>query len=239
MTRQTPPDSEFIISFLTLRKAIGIIGILMPIVVRALAYFHDGIPSNESVSAYYYTVSRDVFVGALFATGVFLFCYRGPDVQDNVLTNIAGVCAVAIGLFPTDPTYHPVVTERLKALPDQTCYKALFDPHCYTSAGTPGYHIYVVVPFFLLISYLTLFRFTKPSRPNVTDRKRKRNKIYVACGLVMFASLVAIVVLKWLSRDNPIYVPETIAIVAFGVAWLTKGQAIMGDINPAPGEAAR
>ena len=239
MTQPIPPDSELVISFLTLRKAIGYLGIAMPIVVRLVAYLLEKIPSNDSISAYYYTVSRDVFVGTLFAIGVFLFCYRGQARQDNVLTNVAGLCAVAIGLLPTDPTYHPVITERLKALPDQTCFNALFDPNCYSSAGPTGYHIYVVVPFFLLISYLTLFRFTKPSGPVVTDRKRKRNKIYVACGLIMFASLVAIVVLKVLSRDNPIYVPETIAIVAFGIAWLTKGQAIMGDINPAPEESAR
>jgi hypothetical protein len=239
MTQPNPPDSELVVSFLTLRKAIGIIGIAMPIVVRALAYLYEGIPSNDSISAYYYTVSRDVFVGTLFAIGVFLFCYRDRSRQDNILTNVAGLCAVAIGLFPTDPKFHPVVTERLKALPDQTCYKALFDPNCYTSAGEPGYHIYVVVPFFLIISYLTLFRFTKPGPHGYTDRKKKRNRIYVACGIVMFASLGVIVLLKGLSRDNPIYVPETVAIIAFGIAWLTKGHTIMGDRNPAGEEGAR
>jgi hypothetical protein len=35
-------------------------------------------------------------VGILAATGVFLFCYRGPDKQDNILTNVAGLCAVSI-----------------------------------------------------------------------------------------------------------------------------------------------
>jgi hypothetical protein len=59
---------------------------------------------------------RDVFVGTLFATGVFLFCYRGPDRQDNVLTNIAGGAAIAIGLFPMDPAYHHVILEKFPAL---------------------------------------------------------------------------------------------------------------------------
>lgn len=239
MTRPIPPGSELIVSFLTLRKAIGYIGIAMPIVVRIGAYFLEQIPSNESISAYYYTVMRDVFVGTLFMIGVFLFCYRDQSRQDNVLTNIAGLCAVAGGLFPTDPTYHPVITERLKALPDQTCYKALFDPNCYSSAGPTGYHIYPVAAFFLIISYLTLFRFTKPGPHGYTHRKKWRNRIYVACGIIMFASLGVIVLLKWLSREYPIYVPETVAIVAFGIAWLTKGHAIMGDREPAPVESAR
>ena len=85
-----PLDNEFVISYFKLRKAIGVLGLLMPILVRLGAWWREGILSNESISAYYYTSMRDVFVGIMVATGVFLFCYRGPDRQDNILTNIAG-----------------------------------------------------------------------------------------------------------------------------------------------------
>src|SRR5215510_8115997 len=138
MNAQTIPNSEFIISFQTLRKAIGYLGISMPIIVRLGAYYFEGIPSNESISAYYYTVMRDVFVGTLFAIGVFLFCYRGPNTQDNVLTNIAGACAVAIGLFPTEPIYHPVILERFPQILTSACYRNI---------GPLGFHIYFVAAF--------------------------------------------------------------------------------------------
>lgn len=215
-----PLDNEFVISYFTLRKAIGWLGLLMPIIVRLGARVLEGIPSNESISAYYYTSMRDVFVGTLAAIGVFLFCYRGPDKQDNVVTNIAGLCAVGIGLFPTERIYHPLIVQR---------FANVLSPECYSNHGPLGYHIYIVAAFFLLISYLTIFRFSKQSQPYLTKQKLSRNKIYVACGIVMVVMLVAIVAIKAVNRQSSIFWPETIAIVAFGIAWLTKGQAILKD----------
>jgi hypothetical protein len=45
----------------------------------------------------------------------------------------------------------------------------------------------------------------------------------------MVAMLIAIVALKAINKDLPIFWPETIAIVAFGIAWLVKGQTILKD----------
>jgi hypothetical protein len=215
-----PLDNEFVISYFTLRKAIGWLGLLMPIIVRLGARVLEGIPSNESISAYYYTSMRDVFVGTLAAIGVFLFCYRGPDKRDNIVTNIAGLCAVGIGLFPTERIYHPLIVQR---------FANVLSPDCYSNHGPLGFHIYIVAAFFLLISYLTIFRFKKQSRPYLTKQKLSRNKIYVVCGIVMVVMLVAIVAIKAINRQSSIFWPETVAIVAFGIAWLTKGQAILKD----------
>lgn len=220
MSTQNPLNGELVISYLTLRKAIGYLGILMPIIVRLGAYLFEGIPSNDSISAYYYTGMRDVFVGTLFANGVFLFCYRGPDTQDNVLTNIAGLSAVAIGLFPMDPAYNKIILER---------FPAINDPGCYQNHGVLGYHIYVVATFFAILSYLAIFRFTKSNQPQITKQKKSRNKVYIVCGIVMLISLGAIVLIKATGKTSSIFWPETVAIVAFGIAWLTKGQAILKD----------
>jgi uncharacterized membrane protein YidH (DUF202 family) len=218
MNPQPPFDNEFVISFFTLRKAIGWLGLLLPIIVRWGAKLVEKIPSHDSISAYYYTSMRDEFVGILAAVGVFLFCYRGPDKQDNILTNIAGLCAIGIGLLPTEPIYHDLIATRFDT-----------SANCYSNHGPLGLHIYVVAAFFLIISYLAIFRFPKPSRPVITKQKLSRNKIYRACGIVMVVMLVAIVAIKANSMRQSIFWPETIAIVAFGVAWLTKGQAILKD----------
>ena len=45
----------------------------------------------------------------------------------------------------------------------------------------------------------------------------------------MVVMLFAIVGIKGVSMQTSIFWPETIAIVAFGIAWLTKGQAILKD----------
>lgn len=220
MAPRNPLDAELIVSYLTLRKAVGYIGLLMPILVRVGAHFFEQIPSNTSISAYYYTSMRDVFVGALAAIGVFLFCYRGPDTQDNVLTNIAGACAIAIGLLPTEPEYHPLILSKFPQLLTDACYR---------NHGPLGFHIYVVGAFFLIISYLTIFRFTKPTQPHVTNRKKSRNKVYIACGIVMVICIVLVVIIKLRDFAASIFWPETVAIVAFGIAWLTKGHAILQD----------
>ncbi|HET7287762.1 MAG TPA: hypothetical protein VFI71_09845, partial [Pyrinomonadaceae bacterium] len=209
----------FIISFFKLRKAIGLLGLLMPLLVRFGAWLLERIPSHDSISAYYYTSMRDVFVGVLAATGVFLFCYRGPERQDNILTNIAGLCAIGIALFPTEPIYHPLISERYNTT----------SLECYSNHGPLGFHIYAVAAFFLIISYLAICRFPLRSRPELTKQKLKRNWIYRICGVVMIVMLILIVVIKAIAPTKSIFLPETIAIVAFGVAWLVKGQAILKD----------
>jgi hypothetical protein len=45
----------------------------------------------------------------------------------------------------------------------------------------------------------------------------------------MVVMLIAIVAMKAINKDQSIFWPETIAIVAFGIAWLVKGQAILKD----------
>ena len=43
MAPRHPLDAELIVSYLTLRKAIGYIGLLMPIIVRVGAYYFEQI----------------------------------------------------------------------------------------------------------------------------------------------------------------------------------------------------
>jgi hypothetical protein len=45
----------------------------------------------------------------------------------------------------------------------------------------------------------------------------------------MIASFLAVAGLKWRSPNASIFWPETVAIVAFAFAWLTKGEAILKD----------
>ena len=79
---------------------------------------------------------------------------------------------------------------------------------------------------------MALFRFTKPSQLPVTPEKKQRNKIYIACGIVMVASVLTIAYFDQVKRS--IFVPEAIAIASFGVAWLVKGQMVLADKVSAP-----
>lgn len=68
---------ELAVSYLFLRRAIGLIGALLPVVLPlgyALSTGHWRLLA--SMSSYYYSDMRNVFVGSLCAVGVFLICYR-------------------------------------------------------------------------------------------------------------------------------------------------------------------
>jgi hypothetical protein len=69
----------------------------------------------------------------------------------------------------------------------------------------------------------------------VTPRKRARNKVYIACGLAMIGSFLVIAYQKYAAPKASIFGAEAVAIAAFSLAWLTKGQAILGDTAPPRG----
>ena len=56
--------------------------------------------------------------------------------------------------------------------------------------------------------------------------KRRRDAVYLACGVVM------IVAVLWAASSvvthAPEFVPEVIAIEAFAISWLVKGEAQQG-----------
>ena len=56
-----------------------------------------------SLSAYYYTPARGVFVGALCALGANLIAYKGHSAEEDVLLNFSGLMAFVVALVPTAP----------------------------------------------------------------------------------------------------------------------------------------
>src|SRR5690242_13050097 len=71
-------EEAFWHSYLSIRRLAGFIGLLMPSVLvlyDAVSIHGSGIDIRSSVSAYYYSDARDVFVGCLFAVGVLLLTY--------------------------------------------------------------------------------------------------------------------------------------------------------------------
>jgi hypothetical protein len=57
---------------------------------------------QTSLSAYYYTPVRSVFVGSLVAIGVGLVALKGNTDWEDVLLNLAGACAPVVAFVPVD-----------------------------------------------------------------------------------------------------------------------------------------
>ena len=89
---------------------------------------------------------------------------------------------------------------------------------------------------FLTLASFSLFLFTKTApekRP--TPRKLKRNAVYRVCGYTILASILLIFVATrsqiadQVKQLDPVFWLESLAVVAFGVSWLTKGETILKD----------
>ena len=89
-------ENQLVISYTLLRQVVGWIGTLLPIVLLAGLAISSTQSRPDSMSGYYYTDMRNVFVGALCALGAFLGAYDGYDDLDRWITNIAGFCAVGV-----------------------------------------------------------------------------------------------------------------------------------------------
>ncbi len=176
---------------------------------------------QPSISAYYHTMMGDVFVGFLCAYAMFLFAYAGYDKWwDSHPANLAGFLAVGIALFPTG----------LDTLVTGCNMKAWY-------TNETIHHI-CAASFFLVLTYFSLFQFTKTHPGQVPQgQKIKRNRVYKICGYLMLACLV-LIALYWLwlddvfpqlSRIKPVFILESVALWAFGVSWLTKGDTIWAD----------
>ena len=89
MARGVPsPPQDNVVAYMTLRKVIGCVGLLMPIAVRVGAHVTEG-HAIDSISASYYTEMGDLFVSSLVLVGTFLACYRTPSWADTIVANAA------------------------------------------------------------------------------------------------------------------------------------------------------
>jgi len=198
-----------IISYLTLRTLIGMIGILLPILLPlGLLVFGDNTPIENSISDYYGTIMRNVFVGFLFVLGFYLFSYKGYD-NDTVYANLGGLFALGTALFP-------VVSEN-------STIKIL--------------HLVSASALFTVFAYFSLVIFRRGVAKNLqTAMKKKRNKIYLICGILIIVGIafggLSLVINKPMSYEyNLLFWGETLALWAFGYSWLVKGELFWKDIK--------
>jgi cytochrome bd-type quinol oxidase subunit 2 len=209
-------NNDLIISYKLLRKLIGAIGIFLPIILGIAMFFFDCENFiQDSISDYYGTQLRDVFVGFLFVLGFFLFSYKGYKTEgkgilynDNFYANLGGVFALGVALFPTTS-------------------------EC---SGIRAIHLTAAVLLFAVFTYFCLVIFRRGLAFSVqTKMKKVRNKFYFWCGVLIIifvvgAGLSFFVMDEETRRDtNVIFWCETFALWVFGGSWLIKGEAFLED----------
>ena len=208
-----------VVSYLSVRRAVGGLGLLLPVILGPVGWWLFGIEFQDNMSSYYHTALRDVFVGCMCAIGIFLFCYEGYDWIESWTANCGCLSAIGVALFPVDQGSTPLHQSSLV-----------------------GYlHIVSGGAFFLTLAFYSLYHFpiSNPDGREVEPHCAERNFVYRTSGVIILLSmlamgthlfLVTVDTQHWLNHYNFIFWMEWVAVWAFAAAWLTKGRAIFADI---------
>ncbi|CAM5645459.1 hypothetical protein BOQ63_009360 [Streptomyces viridifaciens] len=204
--RTTDPEQtvqdERTVSFL--RFGVGAIGVLLPPALPLGNWLASEVTGRStdgfwpaSMSAAYYTGTRNVFVGALCALGVFLVCYRF-DRRDDRWSTAAGLFALGVALCPTAPQ-DPTGLQRTVGV----------------------FHLVFAALLFVMLALFCLYSFRNPR----STQPARVGAAYLAAGVLILVALVAAAVagLSGFGADwavRPMYLCEWVATWAFGAAWI-------------------
>lgn len=232
------------VSYRWLRRAIGATGLALPLLVWGVRSAQTlNLTPLPSISDYYHSPVQYLFVTLLAAIAVLLFTYPGYDRDDDLAGTLAGVFAAGVVLCPTRPD--GAVGRAVQVL----------------SILHFGFAALMFAT--LAIFCLVLFRRTPADRkPDVEaldevsraasllsrrkvpvhGQKQRRNRVYCVCGWIIVGCIAGIAAYKaaqkmwpWLDHLQGVFVLETVALAAFGLAWMVKGEAILADQTPSPG----
>ena len=228
-------DDSSTLSYKELRAVVGVLAFALPVILIVGGIVIEGYSVQDSISSYYYTNLRGVFVGILFITGAFLFTYRPTKCYkdgsfDSVLGDFACIFAIGVALFPTDPT----VLSTLSAEVIESCTKVV--EVCSQEVIGKLHFVFAALYFITLIIFAG-FLFTKSDKPEgaMGTQKERRNRIYRWCAGIMAACIILIGIYSWrlegkydlLDYFKPVLVLETAAIWAFGISWFTKAEILI------------
>ena len=135
-----------------------------------------------SISAYYYTPARGVFVGALCALGANLIAYKGHSAEEDVLLNFSGLMAFVVALVPTEP--------------DGRC-----GPNAYTQTGPEiaaavRNNIWSLLVVALVAAAVVIW-LGRDSRRDPGRRRSTRSVVVsIACGTVVLGELALFLALR-------------------------------------------
>ncbi|HJQ35670.1 MAG TPA: hypothetical protein VKB93_00895 [Thermoanaerobaculia bacterium] len=208
-------------TYVNLRVGIGVIAAVLPLLLFAGGRL-TGIPGLlQSMSHYYYSDIRDIFVGAVVFAGVGLYLYKGFCRPENWALNLGGFLAVGVAMFPTGEGEEWTTVSVI--------------------------HSVCAVGMFLCIAYVSIFRATD-TLSLLDDEKiiARFRRTYRALGIGMIVSPLIAVVLNYGGTSFTFYV-EAAAVEMFAAYWLVKSYelsrtkadklALAGEVQAVP-EAA-
>lgn len=212
-------------SWLLMRFVVGLVGVALPFAVilgDVFVFPGEGPFPRDSLSAYYHSGVRDIFVGSLCVIGLFLITYMVFHYNpDNVVTIVAGLAAICVAFLPTSTDGRNVLTEAPTPLEMRFGEQNLSHIHAGAAA------------IFMILMTVMSWRFAarEGDRGNL-----KRRMLHRACAVIMAVFLVVkvafgIVGVDTLGGISVLLVTELACTFAFGISWLVKGGELITGIS--------
>jgi len=206
-----------------------VISFIMPFATALLSHFVGNSPYTLSISAYYYSVARDIFVMALAVGAVLLISYSGRDTSECVTATVAGIMALLIALFPMDRAVALIeLAIPPNPAPSETFVELLF-PNFH-----PVVHNTSASIFFSLTAVLCFLFARQPDarrrsggEPNLLNQvlagatdgvSNARSRPYILCGLIVVFGLLSALINSLAGWG--IYWTEVIMLFGFCLCWL-------------------
>jgi hypothetical protein len=228
------PNVLYARSYLLIRTVVGIVGILLPLVFILGEAFslRAGVHVRGSISAYYHTSMRDIFVGALCVVGLLLATYMAEQRKrpDWWLSLVAGIAVLGVVFFPTGRPHLADGAPLCGTTPEPVGCSPVQQQLGETLVAT--IHFACAAVFILSLAGICFyFAYRERSAGNVGVAWFQR-----ACGLVIVAAVAWVAVggvMHWdLGELTPLYLGEVASIWAFGGSWLMGSRDLWRRVVP-------
>ena len=199
----------------------------------------------DSVSQFYHLGSHSVFVAALATVGVLLAAYHGwreNSLIDRLLGGVAGIGALGVAFLPTPYLGKENTTQDFvcRGLSESL---AAFGPTNDIIPNVLTFHYLFAGVLFGILIYFCWFSFQRSTGGEDPNWKLVRNGTYRALAFIMAVAIAVIVATNFGSWNavtkpyHPTFWGETVALMAFGTAWLIRSRALLGYQNQSSGLA--
>lgn len=223
-------------SYLTIRIAVGVIGILLPVllILTEAVLLDDPVRIRGSISAYYHSPARDLLVAGLSVTGFLLITYMAGQRRtlDFALSTVAGVTVIGVAFVPTMRPGLVATDVRCGSTSPAPAGCSPVQQHLGETLTATIHFACAGIFIVSLAAIAFLFAYRETRFRGSAGRARTQ----AGCGLAILLAVAVVAIGE--SADirfgdlTPLYLGEVASILAFGVSWLLAASALFRGSGP-------
>ncbi len=219
-------------SYLAMRLVIGGLGVLLPIMlwIAEGPLLKGDWRIRDSLSAYYHSGARDIFVGVLCAVGLLLVTYMAGKLRslDFVLSTVAGIAALGVAMFPTNRPYVQGDSVGCGLISDPVPHGCTRLQQVFGEETVANAHLWFAGVFIVsLAAVCFVFAYRERDHRTTSGHGPLHIWFHVASGVIILAAvawvLLGVNIPVGDSNLTSLYIGELVSVLAFGSSWFLKG----------------